>query len=191
MEKNPAMISRDRKKVHCVSNVKHVQDAVYWITLSRAQDHGSRFWQTKSNAIIVQSPVPANCVNMVTPTKGSWKIHERLPALIGKCSSSIRSSSVNTRTTLLNKNPNFKVDLRVEGVPENVIFKDEEQMKQINELKDGSKSVRGDLKNGDMTFTKESSRVIYDTGNVELFELGQISMTVQCHSCLKHVPERV
>ena len=59
-------------------------------------------------------------------------------------------------------------------------------MKQINEttekLKDGSKSVRGDLKNGDMTFIEESSRVIYEMGNVELFELGQISMTVQCHS---------
>ena len=37
--------------------------------------------------------------------------------------------------------PKFKVDLRVEGVLEDVILKDEEQMKQINEtvekLKDG------------------------------------------------------
>ena len=59
--------------------------------------------------------------------------------------------------------PKFKVDLRVEGVPEDVIVKDEERMKQINEtvekLKDGSTSVRDDLKNGDMTFTEESSRV--------------------------------
>ena len=31
--------------------------------------------------------------------------------------------------------------------------------------------------------------MIYEMGNVEMFELGQISMTVQCHSCLKHVPE--
>ena len=40
-----------------------------------------------------------------------------------------------------------------------------------------------------MIFTEESSRVIYEMGNVELFELGQISMTVQCHFCLRHVPQ--
>ena len=62
--------------------------------------------------------------------------------------------------------PNFKVHLRVEGVPEDVILKDEEQMKQINEtvekLKEGSKSVLDDLENVDMIFSEESSRVIYD-----------------------------
>ena len=66
-------------------------------------------------------------------------------------------------------------------------------MKQINETveksKDGSKSVQDDLTNGDMIFTEESSRVVYEMGNVELFELGQISMTVQCHSCLNQEPE--
>ena len=62
--------------------------------------------------------------------------------------------------------PNFKVDLRVEGVSEDVILKDEGQMKQINEtvekLKDGSKSVLDDLENGDTMFSEESSRVTYD-----------------------------
>ena len=29
----------------------------------------------------------------------------------------------------------------------------------------------------------------HEMGNIELFELGQISRTVQCHSCLKHLPE--
>ena len=67
--------------------------------------------------------------------------------------------------------PKFKADLRVEVVTEDVILKDEEQMKQINEtvekLKDGSKSVRDDLNNGDMIFSDESSRVIFEMGNVE------------------------
>ena len=40
-----------------------------------------------------------------------------------------------------------------------------------------------------MIFSEESSRVIYEMGNMELFELGQISVTIRCHSCLKHVPE--
>ena len=46
------------RKVHYHSNW---QDAVYWSKLSRAQDQGLRFWQTKSSAIIVHNPVPANC----------------------------------------------------------------------------------------------------------------------------------
>ena len=66
-------------------------------------------------------------------------------------------------------------------------------MKEINEtvekLKDGSRSIRDDLKNDDMILTKELCRVIYEMGNIELLELGHISTTVQCHSCLKHVPE--
>ena len=40
-----------------------------------------------------------------------------------------------------------------------------------------------------MIFSEQSSRVIYEIGNMELFELRQISATTQCHSCLKHVPE--
>ena len=40
-----------------------------------------------------------------------------------------------------------------------------------------------------MIFSEESRRVTYEMGNMELFELGQISSTVQCHSCLKHMPE--
>ena len=46
--------------------------------------------------------------------------------------------------------PDLKVHLQMEGVPEDVILNDEEQMMQINEtfesLNDGSKSVRDDLK---------------------------------------------
>ena len=53
---------------------------------------------------------------------------------------------------MLKKNLSSKSNLRVEGVPEEVILKDEEHMKEINEklekLKSGSctKSSRKDLK---------------------------------------------
>ena len=36
---------------------------------------------------------------------------------------------------------------------------------------------------------EESSRAIYEMGNMELTELRQTSATIQCPSCLKHVPE--
>ena len=52
-------------------------------------------------------------------------------------------------------------------------------MKEINEklekLKIGSstKSIRNDLSNGKMIFSEESSRAIYEMGNMELKELRQ------------------
>ena len=40
-----------------------------------------------------------------------------------------------------------------------------------------------------MISSEESSRVLYEKGNLEFIELRQISATIQCPSCLKHVPE--
>ena len=75
--------------------------------------------------------------------------------------------------------PGFEIDLQEGGVLEDVILKDEERMKEINDklekLKSSSctKSIREDLKkeSGDMTFSEESRCVIFELGNVELFEL--------------------
>ena len=50
------------QKNHYHSHCKRNQDVVYCIKFSRAQDQGLQFWQTKSHAIIVRSPVPANCI---------------------------------------------------------------------------------------------------------------------------------
>ena len=47
------------------------------------------------------------------------------------------------------------------------------------------KSIRNDLSNG----SEESSRAIYEMGNMELIVLKQTLATIQCLSCLKHVPE--
>ena len=40
-----------------------------------------------------------------------------------------------------------------------------------------------------MKFSEKSSRTIHELGNIELHDLGQISRTVPCQSCWKHVPE--
>ena len=71
------------------------------------------------------------------------------------------------------ESPEFEIDLRLEGVPQDAILKDEKQMKEINKtsekLKSGSwtKSIRDDLKRkGDMIFSEESTRVIYDISNM-------------------------
>ena len=86
----------------------------------------------------------------------------------------------------------------MEGVSQDAILKDEEQMTEINkkleELRIGSctNSICDDLKKqGDMIFSEESSRVIYEMGFLELIELRQTSATIRCPSCLKHVPEEL
>ena len=64
-------------KVHYHSNWKRNQDADHWVKLSRAQDQGLQFWQTKSHAIIVHSPVPADCIKRVISQNGDRIIFER------------------------------------------------------------------------------------------------------------------
>ena len=61
------------QKVHCHNYLKRNQDAV-----SRAQDQGLQFWQTKSHAIIVHSPVPAGCIYKVISRNGDRILLERL-----------------------------------------------------------------------------------------------------------------
>ena len=65
-------------KVNHHSNWKHNQDAVYWVKLSRAQDQGFRFWQTKSSATVVHNPVPADCIYRAISQNGDRTLFERL-----------------------------------------------------------------------------------------------------------------
>ena len=37
-------------------------DTVYWFDLTSTQDKGLEFWQTKSNAIVLQDPMPSECL---------------------------------------------------------------------------------------------------------------------------------
>ena len=66
------------RKVHYHSIWKHDQDAVCWVKLSRAQDQGLRFWQTKSSAIIVHNLVPAKCIHKVISQNGDRTLRKTL-----------------------------------------------------------------------------------------------------------------
>ena len=54
-------------------------------------------------------------------------------------------------------------------------------------LRSGSrtKSILEDLEKpkNSVIFSEEPSRIIHETGNIVLYELGQMTRTVQCHSC--------
>ena len=92
--------------------------------------------------------------------------------------------------------PECKVDVRIEGIAQDVILKDEERMGKnptsSGEIQEVVHARNLFLKIWDsqeksIKFSEESSRLTHEMGNTELYELGQAS--VQCHSCLKHMQE--
>ena len=58
------------QKVHYKTFWKHNQDAVHWVRLSKAQDQGARFWQTKSFATMVYATIPGGRIDRVTAQNG-------------------------------------------------------------------------------------------------------------------------
>ena len=66
-QKDPDVIDlsvpRRAQYVHCAWK-KH-QDAVYWVDINLAIEKGLKFYQTRSNAIILQETLPANCIPKV------------------------------------------------------------------------------------------------------------------------------
>ena len=64
--------------MHHKSKSNFSQDAVYWITLVRAQEKELQFWQTRSHIIIVHDAVPADCMGNVVCQKEYKTKNERL-----------------------------------------------------------------------------------------------------------------
>ena len=54
------------RKVHYRHVSKDKQDAVHLVNLAHAQDLGFQFWQTKSNAVVIEDHLPAICIYRVT-----------------------------------------------------------------------------------------------------------------------------
>ena len=145
-----------RKFDYC-SKWRYDQDVVFCITLKEAQDLGLEFWQTKSNAVIVYQTLPKQCIFRVVHTAGrqctkDHLIHNRHPRLcskklVGWCNRSSKSSALikalgipsnqlvrkkmkeDIITSMFNK-----IDVRMDGIPENEILEDEKQMKSISEI---------------------------------------------------------
>ena len=180
------------------------------------------FWQTKSHAIIVHHPVPPDCFVKVIAKNGKQTLFERLstprpaPEVILRSSWQVQQQqqpqqpatrlrrlgadraeekSQDRRTEITTSIFN-KIDLRVDGIPQEAILKEEIQMRNIitetvQKLQIGSQmqSIRDDLNKEDMIFRKESSEDIYKMVNVELIELRQSTATVRCPACSKHILE--
>ena len=83
---------------------KRHQDAVYWVDIDLSIQKGLTFYQTRSNAIILQDTLPANCIPKVVRMKtmfiilGHWHRPLHVRALLAKRKRGIRNSS-STRWT--------------------------------------------------------------------------------------------
>ena len=106
----------------------------------------------------------------------------------------LQGSLYGALSRLLTKKPQFEIDLR-KGVSQDAISQDEAKMSEINakleksKMGSSAKSIRNDLSKGKMIFSEETSRVIYEMGNMELLELKQTTATIHGPSFLTHVPK--
>ena len=88
-----------------------------------------------------------------------------------------------------------KIDLRIDGIPQEAVLQDKMQMKSISETKRKLEQSKVDLGENfnqeDYVYTKETAEKIHDQGNVKLVELRQTTETIQCQACWKHIPEGI
>ena len=56
---------------------KRHQDPVFWVDIDLAINEGLTFYQTRSNAIILQGTLPAHCIVKVERLKTGEKLYER------------------------------------------------------------------------------------------------------------------
>ena len=75
-------------------------------------------------------------------------------------------------------------DLRKQEVTTDALLKNEANTQEIESVNIGSNEscIREDLAQDKMIFSEESSRAMFEMGNVELIELKKTS--IQCPSCL-------
>ena len=66
-----------RRAQHLHNALKRHQDAVYWVDINLAIKKGLQFYQTRSNAIILQETLPAHCVPKVVRMKTGEVLYEK------------------------------------------------------------------------------------------------------------------
>ena len=145
--------------MHYHSHWKRHHDVVHWIKIVQSTRFG--FADLANKVICDHHPhlVPGDCTFRVISEKGGDRVLFEI---------------------LSTPRPAPKVSTQ-----------DEANTQEINRVKAGSNtiSIRNDLPKDKMIFSEESSRAIFEMGNVELIELKKNSETTQCPSCLKHVFE--
>ena len=67
------------RRAQCLHNAwKRHQDAIYWVDINLAIEKGLKFYQTRSNPIILQETLPAYCIPKVVRTETGEVIYEKV-----------------------------------------------------------------------------------------------------------------
>ena len=192
------------------------QDAVYWIHLSIAQDAGLEFWQTGSNVIITYQSVPKECVVKVVSESGKRELLARQHTFREGSNVTLRDTWVPTGSNVLRQpretesklqmwdsNPIpsesrswsdeewvQSVDLRVNDIPNDEIYKDKQYMQriaeQVQKLVNTESFFLGDPLE-DNILSEKAVKKIHEAGNCELHEVQRRTDKVQCQRCYSYV----
>ena len=200
------------RKVHYQSHWRPEQDAEYRIHLSTAQDAGLEYGQTSSHEIITYQSVPKECVVKVVSNSGKRELFARQVTLRERPKVTLRPSWVHERSKNAsmpretesklqtgNSNPNASgsrkwpnedieqyIDLRVDGIPNDETYKDEQYMpriaEQVRKLVTTGNSLKDDSPE-DNILSEKTVKKIHEAGNCELHEIQQRTNKIQCQRC--------
>ena len=190
---------------------------MYLIHLSTAQDAGLEFWQTGSSAIITYQSVPKESVvkvvsesakrelfaRQLTPRKGpkvtlraSW-VHARsnTVSMPRETESNLQAWNYDPNSSGSRTWPKAEIEqsigLRVDGIPNDETYKDEQYMQRIP-------SQVQKLVNREIVFFKKNSpkdnilsekapKKVHEPGNCGWHEVQQRTDKVQCQRCYSHL----
>ena len=182
---------------------KH-QDAVFWVDIDLVIKKGLKFYQTRSNAIILQGTLPAYCIPEVVKLKTGEVLYDksymspRPPPKI-----SLRHDqdnpevyheikTFNTDNETIRERIEEDMDFKIPGLPHSTVK--QLQSASVRELiqKIENHPNRHALQRDRQQslsfnpFSQESKEMIHEVGNVELCELLDTEPKTQCKVCLSY-----
>ena len=169
---------------------------------------GLKFYQTRSNAIILQGALPANCIVRAERLKNGEKLCERqYLTLCPPPKISLRHDHDWTRgndelvstfeqqpakPTQSKPKPMKIVDFSVSGIPDEAVKRSENfhNLQLIRRITrhPQKQAVQNDLDKEQSfnAFSDESKRAIMEAGNIEISEIVNVEPKWQCKVCFNH-----
>ena len=155
---------------------------MYWVDVQLAQRKGFKFYQTRSDAIILYDALPAFCFPKVVVMESGSVTYEKVyvsprpPPMISFKDNWIK-----------------ELDSEVAGVCEDSQLKEAEHLglqelvKKI-EIHLHREALQADMQQNNVhnPCSNNSKEMIRDLGSVELLELCETTQKVQCSQCLHH-----
>ena len=188
---------------------KRLQNTVNWCNMKLAQEKDSRFYQTRSRAVVLYDTLPAACIEKAVCMKTQDELYQkvcstpRAPRVVLKSNSrygpqdpqspEARSSWDPSRDSKsYGETCSHTVDHRISGVPLSAVEPQntirENRVKRLIKKFENHKHKESFIQDLSQTqkinkLSKESQDVIADVNNTEIFELCENSSTQQCLDC--------